>query len=198
MRPQQIFHDYPRHEHSIKRLAHVRHCVACGDICHTQAIAGGLKYRCQSCGKVHYRNPAPAVAVLISDDRRFILGRRTSSSLQHDRWCLPCGYVEYEEDYLSAAVREVREETALDVRIDSIISVVTNYLQPEVHSLVTVLSASVVGGTLSAGDGLSEARWFEYSGDFPDMAFAADRHIISRYFETDLPGAPVDPDYAET
>ncbi len=57
-------------------------------------------------------------------------------------------------------------------------------------------SAAVIGGTLQAGDGLSEARWFPYTGEFPAMAFDADRHIIAHYFETDLKGAPVDPGYA--
>ena len=196
MRPQQVFHAYPQPEHRDLRLREQRHCIACGARCDTQPIAGGLRYRCPACGATQYRNPAPAVAVLIADGDRFILGRRTSSSLQHGLWCLPCGYVEYEEDHLSAAVREVREETSLEVRIDAIISVVTNYLQPQVHSLVTVLSAAVIGGTLQAGDGLSEACWFPYTGEFPEMAFAADRHIIARYFETDLKGAPVDPTYA--
>ena len=196
MRAQQVFYDYGQKKYSEQRLEQVRHCVACGGICQTEAIAGGLKYRCQDCKAQQYRNPAPAVAVLISDGQRFILGRRTSSSLQNGRWCLPCGYVEYEENYLSAAVREVQEETALEVRIDAIISVVTNYLQPEVHSLVTVLSASVVGGTLCAGDGMSEVQWFDYTGEFPNMAFAADQHIISRYYETNLQGAPVDPNYS--
>jgi len=196
MRPRQVFTAYPQSEHRHLRLREQRHCIACGTRCATQEIAGGLRYRCPACGATQYRNPAPAVAVLIADGDRFVLGRRESRSLGHGLWCLPCGYVEYEEDHLSAAVREVREETALEVRIDSILSVVTNYLQPEVHSLVTVLQASVIGGELSPGDGLTEARWFRYTGQFPGMAFAADTHIISRFFETDLKGAPVDPVYA--
>ena len=61
---------------------------------------------------------------------------------------MPCGYVEYHEDYLSAAVREVKEETTVDVRIKSIISVVTNYLKPNIHSLVTVLSAEIIAGEI--------------------------------------------------
>lgn len=196
MRPRQVFSAYPQADHRVRRLRERRHCIACGARCATEEIAGGLRYRCPACGHTQYRNPAPAVAVLIADGGRFVLGRRESRSLGHGRWCLPCGYVEYEEDHLSAAVREVREETALEVRIDSILSVVTNYLQPEVHSLVTVLRASVIGGELRAGDGLTEVRWFPYPGEFPEMAFAADTHIITRFFETDLEGAPVDPAYA--
>ncbi len=198
MRPRQVFSAYPQAAHRAQRLREQRHCISCGAPCATERIAAGLRYRCLTCGRAQYRNPAPAVAVLIADrdSDRFILGRRQSQSLGHGLWCLPCGYIEYEEDHLSAAVREVREETALEVRIESILSVVTNYLQPEVHSLVTVLLASVTGGEMRAGDGLSEARWFTYTGEFPDMAFAADTHIISRFFETDLQGAPVDPNYA--
>ncbi|RLA38766.1 MAG: NUDIX hydrolase, partial [Gammaproteobacteria bacterium] len=64
-------------------------------------------------------------------------------------------------------------------------------------SLVTVLSAEIVSGEIQAADGMEEVAWFPYTGEFPEMAFEADSHIISRYFETDLVGAPVDLNFAK-
>ena len=166
------------------------YCSACGAV---YPPPEGPHRRCERCGHVRYRNPLPAVAVIIADGERFVLCRRRSASLGHGLWCLPSGYIEWEEDYLAAGVREVREETALDVRIDGILSVVTNYLSPAIHSLVIVLRAHVLGGSLEAGDDAAEARWYTWGEPLPPMAFEADTHIITRYFETRLSGAPVEP-----
>lgn len=197
MKPQQVFRAYPLDTDGVNEHIAVRFCARCGAPCAVHAVTDGVHSICTACGFTHYKNPQPAIAVLIVEGNQFILGKRISKSLQHGKWCLPCGYVEYHEDYLTAAVREVKEETNLDVRIRSIISVVTNYLKPEVHSLVTVLMAERRGGELLAGDGMAEVQWFPYTGEFPPMAFEADTHIISRYFETNLAGAPVDARYAE-
>ena len=197
MQTQQVFRAYPHNAEQVNDAIETRFCTRCGGPCTQQTIEGGLRSTCSKCNFVHYKNPQPAIAVLIERDNHFVLGKRISKSLGHGQWCMPCGYVEYQEDYLSAARREVKEETTVDVRIKSIISVVTNYLKPNIHSLVTVLSAEIVSGEIQAADGMEEVAWFPYTGEFPEMAFEADTHIISRYFETDLVGAPVDLNYAK-
>jgi ADP-ribose pyrophosphatase YjhB (NUDIX family) len=108
------------------------------------------------------------------------------------------GFIEFEEDFLSAATREVKEETGLNIEIRSIISVVSNFLSPGLHTLAIVLLARVVGGEARAGDDLEALKWFPLEGPLPEMAFEADQHIIERYSETRLEGAPVDPDFALT
>jgi len=152
---------------------------------------------CPGCGWVHYRNPAPGVVIVITADDRVILGRRGRSSFAPGKWCLPGGFIEFGEDFLTAGIREVREETGLMVEIRSILSVVSNFLAAELHTLVVVLEARVVGGAPVPGDDLEELAWFPLTGPFPDLAFEADRHIIDRYRETTLEGVPVDPQYAK-
>ena len=97
---------------------------------------------------------------------------------------------------MTAAIREVKEETGLDVEIRSIISVVSNLLSPRLHTLAIVLLARVVGGELHAADDLEAVEWFPLTGPLPEMAFEADTHICERYYRTQLEGAPVDPGYA--
>ncbi|PCJ35769.1 MAG: NUDIX hydrolase [Cellvibrionales bacterium] len=198
MQPQQVFRAYESTISIEEDIQRTRFCSQCGEPCVSEVVEGGIRSTCTACQAVQYKNPQPAIAVLIVDGDRFVLGKRISKSLGHGQWCLPCGYVEFYEDYLSAAVREVKEETTLDIRVQSIISVVTNYLSANIHSLVTVLLAEVIGGELQAADGMEEVAWFPYTRNFPEMAFEADTHIISRYFETDLPGAPVDPRFANS
>ena len=70
------------------------------------------------------------------------------------RWSLPGGRIEPGETARAAAAREVREETGLDVAIGELLCRAD--LGPYV---VDDFAATVVGGTLAAGDDALDARW---------------------------------------
>ncbi len=152
--------------------------------------------KCHHCGVVIYMSPVLAVSVLVVDDGKFLLQKRGKSSYEGGKWGLPCGRVELNEDFLTAAIRETKEETGIDIEIDSIISVVTNYFV-DLQSLVVVLLARAVGGDLLDEPNWETevVKWFTFGSSLPEMAFEADKHIIERYFTTRLDGAPIDPKY---
>ncbi|NVN91315.1 MAG: NUDIX hydrolase [Desulfuromonadales bacterium] len=195
MQPKQIFTAYDRFDVNQERHA-FSYCPICATPLSTTASSEYPRQSCPDCGWIHYRNPAPGVVILITDEVRVLIGKRGASSFASGLWCLPGGFVEFEEDYLGAAIRETREETGLEVEICSVVSVCSNFLASNLHTLVTVLKARVVGGIAQPGDDLEELRWVPLDGPFPDMAFEADSHIIERYRQTRLLGAPVDPEYA--
>jgi ADP-ribose pyrophosphatase YjhB (NUDIX family) len=105
---------------------------------------------------------------------------------------MPCGFVEYGDDFITAAARETLEETALVVRITGLISAVSNFFDSGLHTLVLVLAAEPLAGTPGPSSELTEVGWFAPDA-LPEMAFEADTHIITRYFEAPFSGAPVDP-----
>jgi ADP-ribose pyrophosphatase YjhB (NUDIX family) len=144
---------------------------------------------------VQFRNPVPGVVVLIEKEETVLLGKRRGG-FGAGKWGLPQGYIEFGEDFLTAAIREVKEETGLDVEIRSIINVVSNLLSPGLHTLAIVLAAGVAGGELRAGDDLETLEWVPLSGPLPEMAFEADEWIIGRYQMKLEEGLPVDPDFA--
>jgi 8-oxo-dGTP diphosphatase len=193
MEPKQVFRAYG----SVDGEEQANFCLVCGAALTDLADGDRTRRFCSSCGFIRYRNPAPAVAVLVVDEDRFLLCRRRSSAFAGGKWCLPCGYVEYDEDYLTAAVREVQEETGLVVEITAILSVASNFLAPNVHTVVTVLLARAIAGQARPGDDIELVRWCSAAEELPDMAFEADRHIIARHFATRLAGAPVDAAYAK-
>jgi 8-oxo-dGTP diphosphatase len=110
--------------------------------------------------------------------------------------CLPCGYIEFHEDYLTAGRREVKEETGLAVEITALLSVASNFLRPDIHTLAVAVLAKPVGGAACPGDDVDELGWFSLGDKLPSFAFSADRHMVERYFATRLSGAPVDLAYA--
>lgn len=193
MHAKQVFAAY---DHATTRFARgYRYCPDCATPLERR-LADASRPLCPGCGWVHYRNPAPGVVIMITEGERVLLGRRAGSSFAPGKWCLPGGFIEFGEDFLTAGIREVREETGLIVEIDSILSVVSNFLAAELHTLVVVLEARVVGGEQTPGDDLEELAWYPLVGPFPDLAFEADRHIIDRYRLTALKGVPVDPQFA--
>jgi 8-oxo-dGTP pyrophosphatase MutT (NUDIX family) len=80
-----------------------------------------------------------AYAVIRNAPGEVLLTRRRES----DDWVLPGGTVEDEEAPWEAVVREVSEETGLDVTVDRLVGV---YVKRRERDLVHVFAASVVGG----------------------------------------------------
>ena len=193
MQPKQVFSTYNWQAH--QQPEPYQYCPACGTPLGSKQKGGKQRPTCPSCSFVYFRNPFPGVVVVIEQDDAVLLGRR-SGSFAAGKWCLPQGYVEFDDDFLSAATREVKEETGLEVEILSILSFVSNFLTPRLHTLAVILLARVVNGEPIAADDLEALAWFPLAGPLPEMAFEADQHIIERYWSTKLKGAPVDPDYA--
>ena len=89
-------------------------CIKCGAECEDYEEGGILRQRCPRCGHIHYQNPYPCIAVLVVNEQgEILLGKRHKKSIYPGKWCLPCGYIEYGETYLEAALREVKEEAQL-------------------------------------------------------------------------------------
>ena len=171
MEARQVFYAYSsRAEETVGQF---KFCPMCGTPLTLKEKGGLARPACPSCRYVQFKNPSPGVVVLIQEDDQVLLGRR-SGRVGTNKWGLPMGYIEHDEDFLTAAIREVKEETGLDVEIRSILSVVSNFLSPRLHTLAIILLARVIGGEPNAADDLEELQWFPLAGPLPEMAFEAD------------------------
>ena len=74
------------------------------------------------------------------------MGKRCTTASYGGLWCLPGGYIEFEESFIEAAHREVFEETGLEIELEGVINVVSNLLDEQHHTLVIVLVGRVMGG----------------------------------------------------
>lgn len=118
------------------------------------------KLACPHCGAVvaRYRNPFPTVDIIIRDDyRRIILIERRNAP---SGWALPGGFVDYGETLETAAAREAREETGLELLdLRQFHAYSDPARDPRQHNISMVFTARGLG-TLRPGDDAKNARWF--------------------------------------
>ena len=186
---------HPNHNIKMSSGLDFTYCPKCGTHLVKKQMDGMLRNCCTKCGYIQYINPLPGVAVLVEKDHQLLIGKRSKESVESGKWCLPCGFIEHGESYLDAARREVFEETGLDVEITSLVGVSSNRINIDLHTMVTVLTASVVNGTPQAGDDLVALTWIHKNTNMPEMAFEADEYIIKKYFENALTRIPIDPHF---
>ena len=192
MEPRQVFRDFdgPPDPNPI------RFCFVCGGAMADAGDDAHLYKVCTVCKRPHWRNPSPTVTVLVERDRHLLLCLRSARMLNGGKWCLPGGFLEWGEDFISAGRREVREETGLDVEIKGILSVASNQHTPDASTISILLRAEPLGGDPQPMDETDDVRWHPFQEPLPAMAFEHHEHIIQRFLATGLPGAPVDPRYA--
>ena len=94
---------------------------------------------------------------------RILLTRRTDNG----RWCLPGGAVEAGESVEETCVREVREETGLEVRVTRLVGVYSSpdfvvvYADGNRWQFISLsFEAEVLGGELGLSDETTEAGYF--------------------------------------
>lgn len=164
------------------------YCPCCGTPFVSHPLQPFERQQCANCGSIHYLNPFPGIAILLhSSDGRVLIGKRAKEVRYGSRWCLPGGYIEYEESFLAAAHRETREETGLKIRVQGIVNVVSNHLDDCRHTLVIVLIGVVIGGRQVPGDDLVELRWIDQEEHRRiSYAFAADQQSIDGFFAGNL------------
>ncbi len=133
---------------------------------------------CTACGYVMYENPVVGVAAIVQDgEGRILLGRRAGWSTYPGLWCIPCGYVEYDEDVYAAIGREFREETGLTVALEGVFTVLSNWHNSEAHTVGIWFRARVTGGVPAAGDDLDAVGYFPLDAP-PPLAFPTDATVI--------------------
>ena len=109
-------------------------------------------------------------AVVADRDGRILLQRRSDSG----NWALPGGAMDIGETLAECAVREVREETGFDVRIDRIVGIYSDpghvfaYDNGEVRQEFSIcVACTITGGSLSVSGESTDVGLFAPE-DIPD------------------------------
>jgi 8-oxo-dGTP diphosphatase len=134
---------------------------------------------------MEFRNPKPTVdCFIVLPGDRVVLVRRKNPP---HGWALPGGFVDEGERLDTAAAREAKEETGLDVTLrEQFFTYSDPSRDPRSHTIATVFIAAAEGEP-QGGDDAAEARAFAFDA-IPELVF--DHGRICRDVLAYLRGGP--------
>ncbi len=125
--------------------------------------------KCPNCNTTvtSYRNPFPTVDIIIRQGEQIVLIERKNEPFG---WALPGGFVDYGESLEQAALREAREETALDLKnLQQFHAYSEPDRDPRQHNISVVFTAEGEG-LLCGGDDAAQAKLFSLER-LPQLCF---------------------------
>ena len=126
-----------------------------------------------------YKIPSLTTDIFIfDDDFNFILIKRKNNPYK-DYWALPGGFVEYGESVETAAIREAKEETSIDVELKDLVNVYSNPdRDPRGHTISIAFTAKGDFTSRNADSDASDIDIFsEKKLDEINLAFDHDKII---------------------
>jgi ADP-ribose pyrophosphatase YjhB (NUDIX family) len=158
-----------------------RFCPRCGGSLEARLLRAGEPPRlvCTACGFVFYLDPKIAVGTIIrTEQHRLVLVRRAIEP-GYGKWVFPGGYVDRGEPLTVAAIREAREESGLDVRLDGLVNI---YSYPRRAPVIVVYAATAIGGSLCCDDeGLETAEVETDAIPWKELAFRSTEEGLRDY-----------------
>ena len=152
----------------------INFCQRCGKPLSQKRIDGRMRPVCPACGFIVFLDPKVAVVVLNADaDGLLMVKRGVEPHL--GKWAFPSGYVDRGEVVEHAAIREMKEETGLDVALDALIGVYSLQDSPVV---LIVYAAHAIGGALAPGHDAQDAKRIPLHA-LPPLPFPHDAQILA-------------------
>ncbi|MGW2181661.1 NUDIX domain-containing protein [Streptomyces sp. NPDC001732] len=158
------------------------HCGSCGA---PYAAAVGWPRTCTACGSTAYRNPLPVAVALLPvtdpDGTGLVVITRTVPP-HRGGLALPGGFIDHDEDWKHAVVRELREETGIeageqDVRLADALS------SPAGHLLLFGLLPPRPAADLPASAPTDETAGFRLLRAPAELAFPLHTRAVRTWFE---------------
>jgi len=101
--------------------------------------------------KPGHQIPTTRISVVVVDGNKILLVRHRKGNRQY--WVLPGGRLEYGETFQECGVRELKEETGLDVEVQGFLFLSEAIAPDRSRHIVNIyLCARVTGGTMRIGN----------------------------------------------
>jgi ADP-ribose pyrophosphatase YjhB (NUDIX family) len=124
------------------------------------------------------RNPIPTVDIIIEYKGGIILIKRKNPP---EGWALPGGFVDYGESLETAAFREAKEETGLNIKLIRQFHTYSDPKRDSRHHTITTVYIAKAKGIAIAGDDAEQIGAFK-RGVFPEEIAFDHREILNDYF----------------
>lgn len=138
-------------------------CPKCGS--EDFEIHSPLSRHCNHCGFTYYQNPRASTAAFILNGKGELLIARRAKEPAKGTLDLPGGFVDNEETAEQGMVREIKEETGLEITTENIeylfsVPNVYRYSGMDIHTLDLFFLCHVEGEpTVKAEDDAAELTW---------------------------------------
>lgn len=154
------------------------YCPMCATALIEQCVAHAPRPVCPKCHFTVFRNPELVAIVVLHYGDTLLLGKRAIEPAR-GLWSFFGGYIERGEKIEDAAIREVKEETNLDIQLEGLIGLYSE--RGDSHVLI-VYHASVhadqVHTHVVPHEEVSELAFFALE-ELPPLAFPIDQQILS-------------------
>lgn len=109
-----------------------------------------------------FQHPVIGVGGIAIEEGRLLMVQRVRPPYA-GMWSLPGGKLDLGETLESALIREMREETGLDIAVSGYAGLLESIYPDNSNNHYVILDyfIKVLGGTLHPADDAADARWFE-------------------------------------
>lgn len=126
-------------------------CPTCRTKLERVEVDSRKRLHCPRCDFIFWNNPKPVVSALIHRSGEVLLLQRTKAPLK-GYWCLPGGYINYDETPEKAVRREVNEEIGLELKIEGLIGVYRIDNDPRGVNIDVIYQGTANGGIRLSGE----------------------------------------------
>jgi 8-oxo-dGTP diphosphatase len=161
----------------------INFCLRCGSKLELKADhENKIRPQCSNCGWKFYKNPIPASTCIILNEAKELLIIKRKFEPESDKWALPSGYVEIDQNPEDTAQAEMLEETGLEGKVIEFLGYYPDF-SPIYEKVITFgFLMEITGGRLQAGDDASEACYVPLA-ETQDLAFASHNYFVSKIKE---------------
>ena len=136
------------------------------------------------------KNVKAGFGVMVLKDGRLLIGRRHEDPNKADSelhgegtWTMPGGKLEFGETFEEGAIREMKEETNMDLKKVKIIYV-ENSMGKDAHFVTIGMFAEEFEGEpqVMEPDEITQWDWFDLN-DLPEKVFPPSQYVLERYLD---------------
>jgi ADP-ribose pyrophosphatase YjhB (NUDIX family) len=171
-----------QNEHKLVVGKEYSFCPWCGTGLVEADIDGKIRKHCPKCDFINYRNPIPAAGAIIETDKGILLVKRKYPPYVGD-WCFPAGFMEYGESPQVCCIRELKEETGLNITIHALFNIYAGKDDPRTRAVLILYLASADSVSPIPGDDADVCRYFSETEIPTNIAFASHRQAIGEFYE---------------
>lgn len=156
-----------------------KYCPNCKSALIKKFINKKPRIACPNCKFIFWNNPRPCVSAIIRKSDKILLLKRAAEPLKN-YWCLPGGVIEYDEKPEDSIVREVKEETNLDIKIVKLVGVYLIDNDPRGNGIDVIYEGKIANDTFEIGKEHSQFDFFSFQ-NLPSPIAYKHRQAIAEF-----------------